>query len=49
MAILFPMQGVLERFTQIQPRLIFSVNAVVYNGKVHDHMEKLEKVVKGQL
>lgn len=43
----FGVTGVLERFTQIQPRLIFSVNAVVYNGKVHDHMEKLEKVVKG--
>ena len=37
----------LDRFTQIQPKLIFSVNAVIYNGKTHNHMEKLEKVVDG--
>ncbi|BFZ04719.1 hypothetical protein BsWGS_07758 [Bradybaena similaris] len=43
----FGVVGVLERFTQIQPKLIFSVNAVHYNGKVHSHMEKLEQVVKG--
>lgn len=40
-------QGVLDRFSQIQPKLIFSVAAVVYNGKTHDHMEKLTSVVKG--
>ncbi|KAJ3603574.1 hypothetical protein NHX12_028319 [Muraenolepis orangiensis] len=31
----------------IQPKLMFSVAAVVYNGKTHDHMEKLTSVVKG--
>lgn len=41
-------QGVLDRFSQIQPKLIFSVAAVVYNGKTHDHMEKLSSVVKGR-
>ncbi|XP_070184746.1 acetoacetyl-CoA synthetase-like, partial [Littorina saxatilis] len=39
--------GVLERFTQIQPKLIFSVNAVHYNGKVHQHMDKVAQVVTG--
>lgn len=43
----FGVAGVLDRFTQIQPKVIFSVNAVVYNGKTHNHMEKLEKVVEG--
>lgn len=43
----FGVVGVLDRFSQIQPKLIFSVNAVHYNGKVHDHIEKLENVVKG--
>ncbi|KAK7494055.1 hypothetical protein BaRGS_00014713 [Batillaria attramentaria] len=43
----FGVVGVLERFTQIQPKLIFSVNAVHYNGKVHPHMDKLCQVVKG--
>lgn len=40
-------QGVLDRFSQIQPKLIFSVEAVVYNGKEHGHLEKLQRVVKG--
>jgi len=43
----FGVVGVLERFTQIQPKVIFSVNAVHYNGKVHSHMEKLTQVVEG--
>uniref|UniRef100_A0A8C9W820 Acetoacetyl-CoA synthetase n=1 Tax=Scleropages formosus TaxID=113540 RepID=A0A8C9W820_SCLFO len=43
----FGVNGVLDRFSQIQPKLIFSVAAVVYNGKQHDHMEKLQSVVKG--
>ncbi|KAM9394106.1 acetoacetyl-CoA synthetase isoform 2-T2 [Pholidichthys leucotaenia] len=43
----FGVNGVLDRFSQIQPKLIFSVAAVVYNGKTHDHMEKLTNVVKG--
>ncbi|XP_057601002.1 acetoacetyl-CoA synthetase isoform X4 [Hippopotamus amphibius kiboko] len=43
----FGVNGVLDRFSQIQPKLIFSVEAVVYNGKEHPHMEKLQQVVKG--
>ncbi|MGH0189723.1 UNVERIFIED_CONTAM: hypothetical protein FKN15_037799 [Acipenser sinensis] len=43
----FGVNGVLDRFSQIQPKLIFSVSSVVYNGKEHDHMEKLQSVVKG--
>uniref|UniRef100_A0A8C0Y458 Acetoacetyl-CoA synthetase n=1 Tax=Cyprinus carpio carpio TaxID=630221 RepID=A0A8C0Y458_CYPCA len=43
----FGVNGVLDRISQIQPKLIFSVAAVVYNGKQHDHMEKLQNVVKG--
>jgi len=38
---------VLERFAQIQPKIIFSVNAVHYNGKVHDHTHKLKSVTQG--
>lgn len=41
------MQGVLDRFTQIQPKVIFSVEAVRYNNKVHDHLSKLREVVAG--
>nr|XP_033809451.1 acetoacetyl-CoA synthetase isoform X2 [Geotrypetes seraphini] len=43
----FGVNGVLDRFSQIQPKLIFSVEAVVYNGKEHNHMEKLQSVVRG--
>lgn len=43
----FGVVGVLERFTQIQARLIFSVNAVHYNGKIHNHAEKVAQVVQG--
>ncbi|KAM5192666.1 acetoacetyl-CoA synthetase [Mantella aurantiaca] len=43
----FGVNGVLDRFSQIQPKLIFSVEAVIYNGKEHAHLEKLHNVVKG--
>ncbi|KAF9920104.1 hypothetical protein FBU30_010121 [Linnemannia zychae] len=39
--------GVLDRFSQIKPKLLFSVNAVVYNGRPHDHIQKLNKVLEG--
>ncbi|KAK2141163.1 hypothetical protein LSH36_1150g00018 [Paralvinella palmiformis] len=42
----FGVTGVLDRFTQIQPKVIFSVNAVIYNGKIHHHLEKLEQIVE---
>lgn len=43
----FLSQGVLSRFSQINPKVIFSVEAVHYNGKQHDHLEKLRSVVQG--
>ncbi|KAI8346988.1 hypothetical protein B0O80DRAFT_392144 [Mortierella sp. GBAus27b] len=39
--------GVLDRFSQIKPKLLFSVNAVVYNGRPHDHLQKLRQVLEG--
>jgi acetoacetyl-CoA synthetase len=43
----FGAQGVLERFVQIEPKVLISVNAVRYNGKVHPHEPKLREVVRG--
>jgi acetoacetyl-CoA synthetase len=43
----FGLVGVLDRFRQIEPKILVSVEAVVYNQKVHDNMAKLEAVVKG--
>lgn len=43
----FGVSGVLDRFRQIHPKVIFSVNAVIYNAKQHYHLDKLDQVVKG--
>ncbi|XP_054450283.1 acetoacetyl-CoA synthetase isoform X1 [Pteronotus mesoamericanus] len=43
----FGMNAVMDRFSQIQPKLLFSVEAVVYNGKEHAHLDKLRQVVRG--
>ena len=42
------MQGVLDKFSQIQPSLMFSVDAVIYNGKLHSNLDKLRQVVEGE-
>ena len=41
------MNGVLDRFSQVDPVILISTNAVVYNGKVHDHIAKLKQVIAG--
>ncbi|TFK75898.1 acetoacyl-CoA synthetase [Pluteus cervinus] len=43
----FGPQGVLERFEQVQPRFIFAVDSVVYNGKSHQHLPKLATLLSG--
>ncbi|GAK63211.1 acetoacetyl-coa synthetase [Moesziomyces antarcticus] len=43
----FGPEGVLERLRTVRPKLLLSVNAVRYNGKVHDHLQKLQSVVDG--
>lgn len=40
-------KAVLERFAQIKPKLMFTVNAVFYNGKIHNHTKKVKKVIEG--
>jgi len=37
-------QGVVERFKQTEPKVIISVNAVYYNGKIHDVLSKLNEI-----
>ncbi|KDR83730.1 hypothetical protein GALMADRAFT_236077 [Galerina marginata CBS 339.88] len=43
----FGPEGVMERFEQVQPKVIFSVDAVVYNHKVHNHLPKLSALLLG--
>ncbi|CAJ0757534.1 17927_t:CDS:2 [Entrophospora sp. SA101] len=42
----FGVTAVLDRFLQIKPKILLSVNAVIYNNKTHDHLSKLRKVVE---
>ncbi|KAJ9060106.1 hypothetical protein DSO57_1034394 [Entomophthora muscae] len=43
----FGTNGVLDRFSQIEPKVLFSINAIAYNGRLHDHLSKLSSVVQG--
>jgi acetoacetyl-CoA synthetase len=38
----FGKQGVLDRFGQIEPKLIFVVDGYYYNGKAHDTIERVK-------
>ncbi|RHZ67021.1 hypothetical protein Glove_303g139 [Diversispora epigaea] len=42
----FGITGVLERFSQIKPKIIFSINYIIYNGKNHDNLKKLKVIVE---
>jgi acetoacetyl-CoA synthetase len=42
----FGVQGVLDRFGQIEPKVLFAVDGYYYNGKTHDIREKLADVVR---
>lgn len=41
--------GVVDRFKQVNPKVLFTVEAVTYKGKTHDLTEKLNLIVPGIL
>ncbi len=43
----FGVQGVLDRFGQISPKVLFSADGYWYNGKTHDSLEKLRAITDG--
>jgi acetoacetyl-CoA synthetase len=43
----FGVRGVLDRFGQIEPKLLLCADGYRYNGKRHDCLEKLSEVLKG--
>ncbi|GMT07429.1 hypothetical protein PENTCL1PPCAC_29603 [Pristionchus entomophagus] len=43
----FGPRGVLDRFTQVKPRVLFTVDAVRYKGKLFELHEKINEVVEG--
>ena len=41
----FGIKGVLDRFSQIEPKVLFAANGYFYNGKFHDSLEKLKGIL----
>lgn len=41
----FGTQGVLDRFGQVKPKILFAIEEYSYNGKVINNKEKIEKIV----
>ena len=41
----FGIKGVLDRFTQIKPKVLFAANGYFYNGKPFDSLEKLNSIL----
>ena len=42
----FGVKGVLDRFGQIEPRILFTANGYSYNGKSFDSLERITTIVK---
>jgi acetoacetyl-CoA synthetase len=42
----FGIKGVLDRFSQIEPKVIFSADGYLYNGKQFDSQEKLKGILE---
>ncbi|GAB1392872.1 acetoacetate--CoA ligase [Rhodocyclaceae bacterium] len=43
----FGVQGVLDRFSQVAPRLLFVADGYYYNGKSYDSLAKVKDIVAG--
>lgn len=41
----FGVRGVLDRFQQIEPKVLFTADAYAYNGKVYDSLERVSSVL----
>ena len=42
----FGIKGVLDRFSQIKPKVLFAANGYFYNGKTHDSLKKLKGILQ---
>jgi acetoacetyl-CoA synthetase len=42
----FGIKGVLDRFGQIKPKILFTANGYYYNGKTHDSLERIGGILK---
>jgi acetoacetyl-CoA synthetase len=41
----FGVKGIIDRFQQIEPKILFTANAYLYNGKVYDSLERISSVL----
>lgn len=41
----FGVSGILDRFQQIEPKVLFTADAYAYNGKVYDSLERVSSVL----
>jgi acetoacetyl-CoA synthetase len=41
----FGVKGILDRFQQIEPKILFTANAYLYNGKVYNSLERISSVI----
>jgi acetoacetyl-CoA synthetase len=42
----FGIKGVLDRFGQIEPKILFTANGYLYNGKAHDSLDRIGGILK---
>lgn len=42
----FGVEGIIDRFEQIQPKILFTTDGQFYNGKSHTLLEKVSEIVK---
>ncbi len=42
----FGFSGVMDRFGQIEPKVLFTADGYFYNGKAHDSLDKVSRIVK---
>ena len=43
----FGVDGVLERFDQIEPKVLFCADGYIYNGEAHDSLERVREIAEG--
>ena len=42
----FGFQGVMDRFGQVKPKILFAANGYYYNGKAHDSLDKVRQIAE---
>ena len=42
----FGLQGALDRFGQIQPKILFTADGYLYNGKIFDSLERVSRIAE---